>query len=126
VQDEDGIIYSLRATAYVGQGSDDEKLDFLKNCATVDYLVTPVFPIPGAFHIRVGGTGQSQPVAYRPALAAPASPIAVFEEAVKALNDDLPAQTDLQIPACPLVYMTNLIGDERGNIRPVIDTARRF
>ena len=126
MQDEDGIIYSLRARAYVGQGSDDEKLDFLKNCAIVDYLIARVFPIPGAFHVQFGRSGETQAVAYRPALAALPSPIAIFEEAIKALNYDLPAQTDLQIPACPLVCMTNLIGDETGNIRPVIGATRRF
>lgn len=78
VQDEDGIIYSLRARAYVGQGSDDQKLDFLRSCATVDYLIARVFPIPSAFHFRFGHTGEAQPVAYRPALAGFASPIAIF------------------------------------------------
>ncbi len=126
VQDEDGVVYSLRARAYLGQGSDEEKLNFLKNFATVDHLVASVFPIPKAFHVRFGDTAAAQSVAYRPALAALASPIAIFEEAIKALNDDLPAQTDLQIPAEPLVCLTNLIGDEDGNIRPVIDATRRF
>ena len=126
VQDEDGIVYSLRARAYLGQGSDDKKLDLLKNFATVDYLLARVFPIPKAFYVRLGDKATELSVAYRPALDAFASPLAIFEEAIKTLNYDLPAQTNLQFPADPLVCITTLIGDENGNIRPIINSTRRL
>ena len=126
VQDEEDIIYSLRARAYVGQGSDEEKLDLLKTFASVDYLVAQAFSVPKAFHVRMGATGATQAVAYRSALADLDSPIAIFEEAIKMLDDSIPSQTDLQISAEPLVCITSLIGDEDGNLQPVIRGSRRL
>lgn len=53
VHDEAGIIYSLRARAYVGFGSDKEKLALLQSHALVDYLIATPFPVPGRFHTTV-------------------------------------------------------------------------
>ena len=125
VQDEEGIVYSLRARAYIGQGSDDEKLELLQRFAAVDYLIARPFPIPAAFHIRVGESGPTQAVAYRRALDGLA-PLAIFEDAISALNADLPAQTLLEIPAHPLVCLTTVVGDDDGSMRVVIGAKKRF
>ena len=53
IGDEMGMIYSLRARAYVGTGSDGEKLAFLCSRAALDYLVAQPFPIPDRFHITL-------------------------------------------------------------------------
>jgi hypothetical protein len=42
------------------------------------------------------------------------APLEIFEAAIKSLNDDIPAQTKLEIPRAPLVCITTLIGDEGG------------
>lgn len=126
VLDDDGIIYSLRARAYVGQGSDDEKLELRRRFATIDYLVARPFPVPEAFHVTFGESGTKMTVAYRPALNALGNPIAIFEEAIKILESDLPAQTKLEISARPLVCITTLVGDDDGNMRAVIAGSKRF
>jgi hypothetical protein len=126
VQDDTEIIYSLRARAYVGQGTDDEKLEFLQHFATVDYLIARPFPIPEAFHIRLAESGTKQAVAYRRALDILGDPLAIFEEAIRTLNADLPAQTNLEIPLQPLVCLTTLIGDDDRNIQVVISGKKRF
>ncbi len=52
VVDDLGYIYSLRARAYLGSGSDDEKLAMLQKYAKTDYLIAKAFPIPKQFHIN--------------------------------------------------------------------------
>lgn len=126
VQDGDGVIYSLRARAYVGHGSDDEKLEQLQKYATVDYLIARPFPIPEAFHVRLAGSGAKQPVAFRRALDVLSTPLAIFEEAIRTLNADLPAQTKLEIPPQPLVCVTTLLGEDDGNMQVVISAKKRF
>ena len=51
VCDEWGFIYSLRARAYIGMGSDEEKLAMLQKFAQVDYLIARIFTIPAKFRI---------------------------------------------------------------------------
>ena len=60
LRDEDGIIYSLRAKAYVGEGSDEEKLEFLQQRARLDYLVAEPFEIPKRFHVKIGVDHESK------------------------------------------------------------------
>ena len=126
VQDDIGIVYSLRARAYVGQGSDDDKLELLQRFATVDYLIARSFPVPETFHIRLAESGTKQAVAYRRALDILGDPLAIFEEAIRTLNADLPAQTNLEIPPQSLVCLTTLLGDDDGNIQAVISAKKRF
>lgn len=63
---EEGIIYSLRAKAYTGSGSDEQKLKFLQQRASLDYLIADTFEIPHRFHIQVGISRDSRvmPVAH--------------------------------------------------------------
>src|SRR5262245_49104978 len=66
VRDEERIIYSLRVRTYVCEGSDEEKLAFLQQRASLDYLVADPFEIPERFHIFVlsGTTETRMPVAH--------------------------------------------------------------
>jgi hypothetical protein len=114
VSDDLGIIYSLRARAYMGLGSEKEKLEDLRKHAAVDYLIAKAFPIPVRF--RTNG----QPILHRAALAV-INPIELFEDAIKFLQSELPSQTPQDIPASPLACFTWLLGDDDGNISPMID-----
>lgn len=58
LRDEEGIVYSLRARAYVCQGTHDQKLSFLKERAQYDYLVADSFVIPERFHLRIGESAR--------------------------------------------------------------------
>ena len=65
VHDEEGIIYSLRARAYVGKGTDEEKLALLRECAEIDYLIAQPYPIPETLYLEIieGARRQKMPVA---------------------------------------------------------------
>jgi len=120
VRDEDGFIYSLRARAYIGTGSDEEKLNALWKSSLVDYLIARVFPIPAQFHI------DGKPIFHAAALEALDNSLVLFEEAIQVLQAELPAQTSLNIPASPLVCVTPLFGDDDGNIYPKINKTTRI
>lgn len=120
VRDEEGYIYSLRARAYIGTGSEEEKLNALWKWALHDYLIARVFPIPKQFHI------EGDPIFHVEALDFLDSPLALFEEAIQALQAELPSQTKLDIPASPLVCVTPLFGDDDGNIYPKINKMTRI
>ena len=100
VCDDQGVIYSLRARAYVGTGSDQEKSALLQKFAAVDYLIARIFPIPPKLHI------QGQPVYHKAALDLMDSSIDLFAEAIQAIQRDLPSQTPLDIPSKPLICVT--------------------
>ena len=114
VSDDLGFIYSLRARAYMGLGSEQEKLEDLRKHAALDYLIARAFPIPVRFHTN------GQPISHKAALAA-IDPIELFEDAIKFLQSELPSQTPQDIPDKPLVCFTWLLGDDDGNISPQID-----
>jgi hypothetical protein len=126
VFDDRGVVYSLRARAYVQSGSDEEKLRFLQRFAERDYLIARPFPIPERFHTTVmeGKTGKKMPAMLTQVLETQGGPVAagnLFAEAFKAIEKDLPAQTKLSIPEDPLICLTGLYADDEGNIRPQID-----
>jgi hypothetical protein len=50
VHDDLGAIYSLRGRAFVGTGTDEEKLALLERLSWIDYLIAQPFPIPQQFH----------------------------------------------------------------------------
>ena len=91
VMDEDGIIYSLRAKAYIGIGSEAEKLEFLQQRASLDYLVAEPFEIPQRFYIQIGNMDTPDttlgPVAHVSMLQTLDSPITLFEDALKIIED---------------------------------------
>lgn len=112
VHDDMGFIYSLRARAYLGFGDDQENLTLLQKFAIHDYLIARPFPIPERFGI------QGKPLFHKSAMDQLDSPIALFEDAIRALNRELPSQTPFEIPKRPLVCITPLLGDDAGNIQP--------
>lgn len=128
VRDEEGIIYSLRAKAYIGSGSDAEKVEFLQQRALLDYLVADPFEIPRRFHIKIteGRDSQITPVGHVSMLQTLDSPIALFEEALKAVESRFPAQSELEIPQDPLVCTTPLMPNEWGVIEPRVSGQVRY
>jgi hypothetical protein len=126
VQDREGIIYSLRARAYVGIGSDHEKLELLRRFAAIDYLIARSFSIPDAFHVHFAESGTKMPVASREAVDLFSRPLDIFEDAIRDLNDDIPAETRLEIPRSPLVCVTTLIDEDSDSVHPVIEGTRRL
>ena len=126
--DELGTIYSLRARAYVGSGSDEEKLELLRTFAPDDYLIAQPFPIPERYHTTIteGGTEQRMAVALCHLLPLYGSECALFEDAFRAIEDQLPIQTDLAIPELPLVCVTPVRCTEDGLMQPQTARSRRF
>ena len=112
VSDEEGVIYSLRARAYLGTGSDAEKLAFLQQFAKTDYLIARSFPIPEDFRI------EGLPISHKSMLELPGSSIALFAQAIQTLEDELPEQTPYEIPDQALICITPLLKDHAGNLQP--------
>lgn len=133
----DEFIYSLRARAYVCTGNDEDDLAFLERLAATDYLIAKPFSIPKPFHIRQTAveTGVDEILAVAHvtivtqnavALGMVGSQITIFEEAIKQLEKEFPAQSGLNVPENPLVCITPLVGDEDGNISPEFKSTRRI
>ncbi len=122
VMDEEGIIYSLRAKAYIGVGSEAEKLEFLQQRASLDYLVADPFEIPPRFYIEIGNMEAHDstlaPVAHVSMLQILDSPITLFEDALRVIEDRFPAQSQLDIPQHPIICTTPLMQNEQGIIEP--------
>jgi hypothetical protein len=128
VHDEQGVIYSLRARAYVAMGSDEEKLELLKGHAMLDYLIATPFPIPERFHptfIELDGK-RKMPVALKSAIEVTVGLQNMFEDLFVALEKGLPAQTKLSIGRDPLVCITPVLGNDEGALRVNIEGAKRF
>ena len=122
VMDEEGMIYSLRAKAYIGIGSYAEKLEFLQQRASLDYLVADPFEVPQRFYIEIDNLETSSstivPVAHVSMLKTLDSPIALFEDALKVIENRFPAQSQLDVPQQPIVCTTPLMQNEQGVIEP--------
>ena len=129
--DEEGVIYSLRAKAYIGVGSDAEKLEFLRQRASLDYLIAEPFEIPQKFHVQIknfkSGDATTMPVGHVAMLQNILdSPIALFEDALKEIENRFPAQSELEIPQHPLVCTTPLMQNSQGIIKPRISGQIRY
>ena len=122
IRDEEGIIYSLRAKAYVAADSDEEKLKFLQERASLDYLIAEPFEAPARFHMTIGdGSGAKRiPVGHVSMLQTLDSPIALFEDAIKAIESRFPAQSKISVPEDSLVCTTPLMQSADGVIEPRI------
>ena len=66
------------------------------------------------------------PVAHVSMLDTLDSPIALFEDALKALESQMPAQSRVTIPQDPIACTTPLMQDSGGTIRPHFTGQRRF
>ena len=118
VHDDVGLIYSLRARAYIGTGTDDQNRAMLQRFANRDYLIARPFPIPDRFHLEIEENGKRKRIAAAPEeyLGTFDSPIALFEDAIKELDADLPAQTSLRIGPAPKFCTTGLLADDTGRL----------
>lgn len=118
VHDDMGLIYSLRVRAYVGMGTDDQKLTLLQSFANLDYLIARQFPIPERFHLEIEENGKRKRIAVAPQeyLNGLDSPVALFEDAIKEIEADLPAQTGVSIGEAPLFSSTALLADGSGRL----------
>jgi hypothetical protein len=128
VHDEDGYVFSLRARAYIGLGSDEQKLALLKAASRIDYLIAKPYPIPEKFHINVanGSNKQKLPVFHVNLWHTLDSPLALFEDAIRDIEDGLPAQSNLKVNDSPLTCTTPLLGDEEGRITLVIKGSQTY
>ena len=118
VHDELGLIYALRVRPYVGTGTEHEKLAVLQGFANFDYLIAQQFSIPERFHVEIEENGKRRrsPVAPKELLNGLDSPITLFEDAIKAIEVDLPPY-GLAIPEAPLFCTTALLrADESGRL----------
>lgn len=126
--DDLGLIYSLRARCYVHNGTDEEKLAFLRSYAETDYLIAQPFPIPEWAHTTIdeGEISQQIPVAPYVGLRASGDFGKLLEEVYQTMQSQLPAQTKLNIGQDPLVCITPLLGDEDGNMLPLTENKERI
>lgn len=128
VRDREGNIYSLRVKPYVFDGTEAEKLEFLRERARHDHLVAPPFEVPKPFHqgLLHPATKQTLPVSHVSMLAMLESPIAIYEEAIKQVEAGFPAQSHLWIPEDPLVCNTPLMKDAHGRLEPGFTGQTRY
>ena len=128
VRDEEGIIYSLRAKAYVAESSEEEKLRFLQDRARLDYLIAEPFDVPARFHttIGIGQHATQMPVGHIAMLQTLDTPIALFEDAIKAIEARFPAQSNLSVLENPLICTTPLMQNAKGIIEPRITGQIRY
>lgn len=128
VIDVEGLIYSLRVKTYIGTGTNEEKLKFLQQRASLDYLIAEPFEIPQRYHVRIGTGPRSpiMPVAHIASLEVSDSPIALFEDALKVIEGRFPFQSQIDIPQEPLVCTTPLIQNEHGVIEPRFSKQTRY
>jgi hypothetical protein len=128
VMDDQGLIYSLRARCYVHSGTDEEKLAFLQSVAGTDYLIAQTFSIPERFHTTIhdGEISETVPMATYGGIRASVPFSTLFEDAMQEMEKQIPKQTRLRIGQRPIICMTPLLGDEDGNMRPLMDNAERI
>lgn len=128
VHDEEGFIYSLRVKAYVAEGSEEEKLQFLRDRAQFDYLIAESFPVPFDYHINLveGREERKLAVGHVSMLKMLVSRIALFEEAIKAVESRFSAQSNISVPENPVVCITPLAQNSEGTIEPRFNGQERF
>ena len=123
-----GAIYSLRGRCYVGSGSDEEKLAFLRRFAASDYLIAQSFPVPERLYTTLvtnEGAGKIH-VTNAETVEFMGGPQMLFEEVFVEMEKQLPALTRLSIGPEPLTCITPLLGNEDGNLTPVTSPVLRF
>lgn len=114
VSDENGVISSMRAKAYISDRTDDEMASFLKASSPIDYESAEVFPVPEKFLRREIGFGKRPMTETR--LKGMENPMALFEDAIKKLASDVFAQTGIRAGDPPeRAYMDGLIVGEDEN-----------
>ena len=123
VHDNAGVIYSLRVRAYVRDGTDEEKMESLREAALTDYVTADQFPIPARLQTMVDG--QSMPISHKSFLPT-LGPLELFEEAIREIEADLTTGTDLRIGEAPLCCVTPLLAEDDGSVRPYFSGSVKF
>lgn len=113
VFDDEGYIFGLRGRTYVGEGTDQQKLTFLQKYATIDYILAYPFLIPSRLYVK------GQKLSHKSVLDMVGS-ADFFAEVFEGLNQQLPVPRLLTIPDQPLICVTPLTVNDRGQIIPVI------
>lgn len=122
VMDDQGFIYSLRIKLYVCEGTDIEKLSFLKSRAYFDYLIGHPFTVPARFNtnfIDGNGSEAKYAVIHHDVAISLGGIDQLFFDGLDELQKKLPTQTRLSIPESPLIKVTALVGEGNGNIVPL-------
>jgi hypothetical protein len=123
VCDEDGLVYSLRARAYVLTGPEHEKLAELQRNASRDYLIATPYPVPDRWHTEVDG--ERMAIVPLRALELYGGPRVLFDEVYRKVEDALPFQTPFGVPDHPLVCTTALVGHEGGELKIGMESVGR-
>ena len=129
--EDDGLIYSLRAKPYAQDGDDEQRLKFLQSRAQKDYLIAQPFPISDSYSMNImEGCREKKmpvfPVNQLDMYGGPVKTVDLYEEVFRKIEKQLPAQTKLKISQNPLICTTPLLGDNAGNLEPKIDGQFRF
>jgi hypothetical protein len=117
----------VRNDCYVAIGTEEEKLALLRQFAVMDYRVASVFPLPGRFHTTFHSSkgNYKLPVIGIDSLDLLGGVHVLFEDAFVALENAFPATTKLTIGPTPLVCITPLLGNEEGELIPMVSGNRR-
>ena len=130
VYDELALMYSLRARAYVGSGSEEEKMRLLRERSQTDYLIAKSFSLPERYRTAfpiVDGTQTETAVIPVKLLALEGGPLPVadlFEEALQQLWSEMPKPNSLVLPAKPLICLTPLLLDKSFQVTPIFRGTR--
>lgn len=127
VMDHQGFICSLRIKPYVCGGSDEEKLDFLKSRAYLDYLIAHPFPVPSRFcttFVEGDGSETKYAIIHHDDAVRLGGIDQLFFDGLDEMQKELPVQTEMKIPESPLIKVTALTVDGNGKIVPC-DALRR-
>ena len=81
-----------------------------------DFLIARPFEIPKRFHIIIND--DRVPFGHISMLQTLDSPLAIFEDAIKLVEESFPAQSNISIKDYPLFCITALLGDEDGVVHP--------
>jgi hypothetical protein len=101
-----GLILGLKGMAYVGKGSDDEKLSFLKSRSLLDFMIAKDFQVPERFSTILGDE-KIRGIPLNTAREMGMS-LDLFEEVMNDLEEELSKSNGMKISASPIVCITPL------------------
>lgn len=122
VMDEQGFITSLRIHLYVGEGTDDDKLNLLRARAYTDFHVARAFGVPKRFRtalVETDGRETTYAVIHHDDAVRLGGIDQLFFEALDQCGAELQGQTALEIPESPLTKITALVPTEGPSVIPL-------
>lgn len=103
-------------------GTDNEKLQYLRAHSNKDYLIAQSFSLPkkwGTNFVFVDSNEEKKvPCVNLNSINAFGGPMILFNEVFNELENQLTFQTTLKIPQDPYVVLTPLKFDDNGNLKP--------